>query len=137
MGKDRVLSFPVQANFGVLFFSRFCPKSWKTGKKRGWTVKKGLQDSERGRGVILNVSRSLNLARFRLESLLKPVYALFRTRYCPVSFPVQGLSCNAYLSYLDTCHLEPHHLPTSDHQWSVDQCEVCICWRRTSLGQFA
>lgn len=66
---ERVLSFLVQANFEGHFFPFFAK-----AMKRGLNGEKRFgKDLERGRKAVLGLSRSSNLARFRFDSLLKPV----------------------------------------------------------------
>ena len=68
-------------------------------EEKGGTVKKDLKDLERVRGAVLALSKSSNLARFHFLCYSKPGLDPFQNPFLPLSFPVLGLSCSAYLSY--------------------------------------
>ena len=136
------------------FEGRFFPLFPKIVKNR-W--KKGLNDEVRlerfwkrlwDRSWPFNILESVKKFFMPLWNpfmpLLNTVCTPFRTRLCPFGnpflppfFPVQGVPFIALLSYLHMCHFESHHWATSDHHYSTDQWEVCICWRGTNLEQYA
>ena len=131
MGKERVLSFPVQGNSGTRFFPVYGRFLSNTGEKRGKTAKKGLKDLERGPRAILPRSRFSNIPRFRFDSRLKPVFASFFAVFHPVFqpfftrfFPFKAHFCTAHTSNRDFFHLVHRHWSTVDHHSFA---EVLFC----------
>ena len=85
------------------------------------------KDVERGRGVVLPLSRFSNLVRFHFLYRLKPVLGPVPMPFLSLSKTIPGLSCTPHLSYLDTCHLQPNRWTTLDNHRSANQWGVCIC----------
>ena len=129
MGKERVLSFPVQGNSGTRFFPVYGRFLSKTGEKRGKTAKNGLKDLERGPRAVLPRSRFSNILRFRFDSRLKPVlprffpfFTPFFTCFSTVFFPFKARSCTAHTSNRNFFHLVHRHWSTADHHSFADVC---------------